>query len=902
LRREPVLPHLSGRLSTEDSGKVLTDLIDVLTSAGLLETEPADRAGTPGYALPAMALIWKAGDGTRGFHDPIRRPSIPEGGMSTNRYFVDLYRDEAERLQGLAAREHTAQVPNESRKEREAEFKEARLPILYASPTLELGVDIKELNVVNMRNVPPTPANYAQRSGRAGRNGQPALVLTYCSTFQSHDQYFFARPQQMVAGAVSPPRVDLLNEELLKAHIHAIWLGETGETLPPSIGRIVDIDDDLELPLNIDRRRALSVPGAKERTLEKAGRMLEPIREDLEKQPWYTADWLQKVLGNCLSDFDRACDRWRELYRAAKRQREYQHAILGDQSRPKQQQKHAAMLRRQAESQIDLLTQEHDVMQADFYTYRYLASEGFLPGYNFPRLPVTAYLPGQRGGTAHEGRDEFLSRARFLAISEFGPQALIYHEGSRYQINRLMLPLREESTELPLQSVKICTHCGYLHPVTGEEDADVCESCGETLPAGFGNLIQMTHVGTRRMQRINSDEEERQRRGYEVVTAVRYARSAAGKQKYTAEVTAEGYPVLRMEYGHAANLWRINLGWRRRGALEPKEYGFKLDVERGDWMSTTRAAQQSRTAHSATNASDTSDVDGDGEDGAVPSGERRIETVIPFVQDTRNALVLEPLLDTTDAERRVQQMASLQSAFKKAIQAVFDLEETELAAEPLPNRRGRKRILLYEAAEGGAGVLQRLLSEGDAIARVARTALEILHYDPDTGDDRRRGPTGEEDCEAACYDCLMTYANQRDHQLLDRTTVVDYLRELAAGELSGVLGPARPDRHLGRLEELCESELERRWLHYLDEHRLRLPDDAQVRIEDCNTRADFYYAEHHAVIYVDGPPHEYTHRQERDREQELCLEEAGYFVIRFGSETEWEQVVSEYWAVFGSAT
>jgi len=37
-------------------------------------------------------------------------------------------------------------------------------------------VDIAELNVVNMRNVPPTPANYAQRSGRAGRSGQPALV------------------------------------------------------------------------------------------------------------------------------------------------------------------------------------------------------------------------------------------------------------------------------------------------------------------------------------------------------------------------------------------------------------------------------------------------------------------------------------------------------------------------------------------------------------------------------------------------------------------------------------------------------------------------------------------------------------------------------------------------------
>ena len=70
----------------------------------------------------------------------------------------------------------------------------AKLPVLFCSPTMELGVDIAELNVVGMRNVPPTPANYAQRSGRAGRSGQPALVFTYCATGSAHDQYFFRRP------------------------------------------------------------------------------------------------------------------------------------------------------------------------------------------------------------------------------------------------------------------------------------------------------------------------------------------------------------------------------------------------------------------------------------------------------------------------------------------------------------------------------------------------------------------------------------------------------------------------------------------------------------------------------------------------------------------------------------
>ena len=669
----------------------------------------------------------------------------------------------------------------------------------------------------------------------------------------------------MVNGAVAPPRLDLANEDLVRSHIHAIWLAETGVDLGTTLKDILDLLGERPSlhPLESVQADIESI-SARRRTWDRAQNVMQMIGDELYAAGWYEPDWLDKQLLVVTKRFDATCDRWRGLYRAALAQAESQGKIIRDASRSQADKRQAIRLRGEAESQLKLLTEAENIAQSDFYSYRYFASEGFLPGYSFPRLPISAYIPGRR----IRERDEFLSRPRFLAISEYGPRSIIYHEGSRYNINQVILPVDEEG---PLTSqVKQCENCGYLHPIHEGEGPDLCERCGMRLAPPLRKLLRMQNVVAQRRDRINSDEEERFRLGYEICTGFRFP-DPNGRSTYrVGDVVVDDQPVIRLTYAQAAILWRINLGWTRR--KNKNQYGFVLDIERGYWA-------RNELAH---------------EDDPDDPMSVRTERVIPYVEDTRNCLLVEPLV-TLESE----EMASLQAALKRAIEAIFQLEDNELAAEPLPNTGDRRILLFYEAAEGGAGVLRRILDEPQAMARIARQALAICHFDPDTGEDLHRAPRATENCEAACYDCLLSYGNQREHALLDRKVILTILKNLARATVYASPSGATREDHFDALMRLAGSDLEREWLSYIDRNGYRLPDDAQVLFEGCGTRPDFVYDRAYAVIYVDGPHHDYPERQDRDDQQRACMEDEGYMVIRFGYYEEWDTIVARYPHVFG---
>jgi hypothetical protein len=779
------------------NSRQVTEIINCLLKAAAsygIATQVVSPIEGQGWRLVASAI---------GFRRVTEAAATPE---RDNKFFRELYQEIAsllasggDALFGMEGREHTAQVESDLRELREARFRygaedqaalankserlrELReddrfLPTLFCSPTMELGVDISAMNLVYLRNMPPTPANYAQRSGRAGRSGQAALVVAYCAAQSPHDQYFFRQPKAMVDGIVRPPSIDLTNPDLVESHLHAEWLAATGVALKPSIADNLDMNA-ADKPLLPEPAALLSSAEASKAGRQRVRSVLELLARDYSAQPpdWFTSpeSYAHTIVNAAPKRFELAFNRWRDLLAAAERQVEDATATLRDYSISPEERRSAEARQAAGNTQIKLLLRSSETQGSDFYVYRYLATEGFLPGYNFPRLPLMAFIPGGQGGKGQR----YLQRARFLAISEFGPQSLVYHEGRAYRVDRALLKEAGGGPDgqLPTFNVAVCPSCGAYHDGEAPEECHVCRH-----PLSNADLIQRLHridnVGTRQAERITANDEDRRRQGFDLQTTFSFHRATGCATRVLQDGAGE---IAAATFAPAATVRRINKGLRRR--RDEADIGFWIDPKSGYWAG----------------APGTQDDD-------APDPTRSRQKITPVVEDRKNALLmrfpanwLSALGEDADAV-----LATVQHALARGVESVFQLEEGEILVEPTPSKNDRRALSFYEAAEGGAGALSRLISDAEMFRAVAHDALAIMHYLPASFETAHAdGPdalAADDDarCVAGCYRCLLSYFNQPDHELINRQDrhVLEFLLRLAYSEAIGTSpakGPSLP--------------------------------------------------------------------------------------------------------------
>ncbi len=245
------------------------------------------------------------------------------------------------------------------------------LPALFCTPTMELDVDISALNAVYLRKVPPTPANYAQRAGRAGRSGQPAVITTYCAAQCPHDQYSFSQRQEMVAGVVRLPALDITNEELIRSHLNAIWLVETGLALAPDSPGVLDLEAE-GFPLRREIRAVISQSDLARGAGWNMAALLSQIRAWLDgDRPAWLGDpyaFVREVASTAPKACDKAFDRWRALDQAARSQLLEANRLSEAQVRSSAERDRIKKAQAQALDQLSIFEQGTESGASDFYT------------------------------------------------------------------------------------------------------------------------------------------------------------------------------------------------------------------------------------------------------------------------------------------------------------------------------------------------------------------------------------------------------------------------------------------------------------------------------------------------------------------------------------------------------
>jgi len=771
------------------------------------------------YRLKIEKIVWTLGDGQTVKVDAIKRRSYKDQLAKPNEFFRDMYRQNFSQRKRLRGEDHTGQLGTDTRIEREDLFRQGKISALFCSPTMELGIDIGGLSVVHMRNAPPNPANYAQRSGRAGRSGQGALIFTYCSSYSPHDRHYFQQQTDLVAGAVQAPRLDLCNKELLLTHLNALAISEIG--LPgleevggakPSVMRFVEDDND-KMPLSPGVINGLEIPADLFQEIKASfTRVTHDFSTDLENgaSNWYTDQWIDQNLTKLADNLDQSLNRWRRLYRSARTilTRATQKIESGTLSLGSDEYKKHKRNLDQATRQLDLLRNDfggRSTELSEFYPYRYLASEGFLPGYNFTRLPLRIFLP------TNNSSGEFISRPRSIALREFGPLNVIYHNGRKYRVSQLIV----QDADSAISEAKVSKKSGYFL-TNDQKNLEICPFTGENLGDNancehLSYLLEMSESRAEERDRISCEEEERVSMGFRVQT---YFSVDGGNldrvRKAVAKTSEQG--LLNLRYIPAARLIHVNHQWRAQ-----QTEGFPVGMISGDWASSMPET-----------------------DANLKEDYKRVKL---WTSNLADALYIEP---TQPLGLKSDGVVTLQHALKRAIENVFQVESNEIGVITI-GESDSPNILLYEAAEGSLGILSQFVENIAIFHQVIDQAISICRFD----DESYKGP--------ASYDDLLSYYNQRDHKIIDRHLIADALEKLriCTIEIQTNAGFNDYDEQYQTLIRSIDptSSTESKFIDHLYGNGLRLPDAAQKRVDGLYVQPDFYY---HPRIWVfcDGTPHD----------------------------------------------
>ncbi len=629
----------------------------------------------------------------------------------------------------LFIKEHTAQISSDDASNYQSDFEKNKLNALSCSTTFEMGVDLGSLETVFMRDIPPSPSNYTQRSGRAGRSkDSSAYTLTYAK-LSSHDFNYYNNPLGMINGKILPPKFKINNEKVVLRHIYAVVLSylfqhnvvSMSTSVVLSDAGLKNVSDYLSLKKsNVELTDILanSFSG-----VDCAG--FEPKEYD----------WLDKFIGPdgaltlLVNDFTDTLGNFDKLIEDDKNKISKEKGI-----------------KKLEQFNNDL--KRHMNQRKGFANQRLidaLSRGNVLPKYGFP-------VDNAELDIGNESVN--LSRDLSIAISEYAPGETVIANGMKYVSRYIKKKVvgKEKNKIFTERFFAICPDCetyNYSKVEVTDSDNKVCSGCGKPLASDKWEKSIIPDEG------FYHD--------YKQIGQVSI--SSKPEKLYASEDCYVGDNKAIKETVYSLNKHNITLKHTENdeimvvsrtafyvcpacgysyGVLDvikdekgKKDKAIPKQIALGTKKINVKSSHDNRFGHPC----DCHDF---------------FRNYLTHVYKTD---VVQMSFDSLKADNH-DVMLSVATALIDAISYLLDIERTDISG-CINLSNNKYDIIVYDAVPGGAGHVKRLLDDtGKILSNVIETAMKKMKACS---------------CGSSCYECLRSYYNQRYHDVLDRNHVINFL-------------------------------------------------------------------------------------------------------------------------------